>query len=49
MESTACSSAKAPGGVALAQVATEYGWVVKNSHHTCLKAGLSPEAWKIRK
>lgn len=34
-------------GLLLPQVATEYGWSREEFlSHTCLKAGLSPEAWK---
>ena len=34
-------------GVLLPQVATEYGWDRETFlEHTCLKAGLPPEAWK---
>ncbi len=34
-------------GVLLPQVATEYGWNRETFlQHTCLKAGLQPEAWK---
>ena len=34
-------------GLLLPQVATEYGWDVKEFlSHTCLKAGLSPDCWE---
>ncbi len=36
-------------GVLLPQVATEYGWNREEFlSHTCVKAGLSPNAWKDR-
>ncbi|MDQ7778407.1 MAG: AmmeMemoRadiSam system protein A [Planctomycetota bacterium] len=34
-------------GLLLPQVATEYGWTREEFlQHTCLKAGMSPDAWK---
>jgi uncharacterized protein (TIGR00296 family) len=34
-------------GLLLPQVATEHGWNVETFlEHTCLKAGLPPDAWK---